>query len=89
MPSLKFLFDYGSPTTYLAWRRLPALLARTGATLEPVPILLSAVFKATGNASPVMVPAKGRWMFTDMQLWAARDGTPSPPTPISRSTPRS
>lgn len=76
MAHLKFLFDYGSPTTYLAWKRLPVLLARTGATLEPVPFLLGAVFKATGNASPVMVPAKGRWMFSDMAMWARRDATP-------------
>jgi 2-hydroxychromene-2-carboxylate isomerase len=75
MALLKFLFDYGSPTTYLAWKRLPGLLARTGARLEAVPILLGAVFKATGHASPAMVAAKGRWMFEDMQLWAARDGT--------------
>jgi 2-hydroxychromene-2-carboxylate isomerase len=26
------------------------------------PMLLGGVFKATGNASPVTVPAKGAWM---------------------------
>jgi len=76
MAVLTFWFDFGSPTTYLAWRRMPAILERTGARLEAVPILLGAVFKATGNASPVTVPAKGRWMTDDMALWARRDGTP-------------
>lgn len=75
MATLKFLFDYGSPTTYLAWKRLPGLLERSGAALEPVPILLGAVFKATGNASPAMIPAKARWMFADMALWAKVAGT--------------
>ncbi len=75
METLKFLFDYGSPTSYLAWKRLPGLLQRTGATLEPVPILLGAVFKATGNSSPAMIPAKARWMFEDMALWAKAAGT--------------
>lgn len=76
MSVLTFWFDFGSPTTYLAWRRMPAILERTGATLDAVPILLGAVFKATGNGSPAMIPAKARWMFDDMALWAARDGTP-------------
>jgi 2-hydroxychromene-2-carboxylate isomerase len=76
MPTVRFLFDYGSPTTYLAWKRLPAIAARTGATVEHVPVLLGAIFKATGNASPAMVPAKGRHMNDDMQRWARRDGTP-------------
>ena len=37
-------------------------------------MLLGGVFKATGNASPVAVPAKGRWMNDDMQRWAKRYG---------------
>ena len=28
---IEFLFDFGSPTTYLAHKRMPALVARTGA----------------------------------------------------------
>jgi 2-hydroxychromene-2-carboxylate isomerase len=76
MPTLRFLFDVGSPTAYLAWKRLPGMTARTGATIEPVPILLGGIFKATGNAPPGTVAAKGRWMADDMALWAKRDGTP-------------
>ena len=34
-------------------------------------MLLGGVFKATGNASPVTVPAKGRWMNDDIARWAA------------------
>lgn len=75
MATLKFLFDYGSPASYLAWKRLPGIVARTGATLELVPILLGGVFKATGNSMPASVPAKGRWMNSDLALWARRDGT--------------
>ena len=37
-------------------------------------MLLGGVFKATGNASPATVPAKGRWMNEDLQRWAARYG---------------
>ena len=52
-------------------------------------MLLGAVFKATGNASPVTVPAKGRWMFQDMARWARRYGVPlamNPHFPINTLT---
>jgi len=49
---VEFLFDFGSPNAYLAWRVLPGIEQRTGVTFEYVPILLGGVFKATGNASP-------------------------------------
>ncbi|TRW17443.1 2-hydroxychromene-2-carboxylate isomerase [Glacieibacterium frigidum] len=71
---IEFLFDFGSPTTYLAHKRLPAIIARTGATVDYVPVLLGGVFKATGNASPVSVPAKGAYMNADMGRFAAREG---------------
>ncbi|WP_439546405.1 2-hydroxychromene-2-carboxylate isomerase [Sandarakinorhabdus sp.] len=75
MPNaIEFLFDVGSPTAYLAWYRLQGIVARTGAVLIPVPILLGGVFKATGGAPPGAVAAKGRWMNEDMARWAARDG---------------
>ena len=60
MTTVEFLFDFGSPTTYLAHKRLPGLVERTRATVDYVPVLLGGLFKATGNASPAAVPAKGR-----------------------------
>jgi 2-hydroxychromene-2-carboxylate isomerase len=74
--SLEFFFDFGSPTSYLAYTQLPKIAAECGATLVWRPMLLGGVFKATGNASPVMVPAKGRWMFQDMSRWARRYAVP-------------
>ena len=72
--TIEFLFDVGSPTAYLAWHRLKSIAARTGARLQPVPILLGGIFKATGGSPPGTVAAKGRWMNEDMARWAARDG---------------
>ncbi len=71
--TIEFLFDVGSPTTYLAHRRLPAIVARTGAAVLHVPVLLGGIFKATGNAPPGMVAARGRWMGIDMARYAARE----------------
>jgi len=35
-------------------------------------MLLGGVFKATGNASPAMVEAKGKWLFDDIQRFAKK-----------------
>ena len=70
--TLEFLFDVGSPTTYLAHKRMPGLIERTGAEVIYIPVLLGGIFKATGNASPVMVPAKGVYMGADMARYAKR-----------------
>jgi 2-hydroxychromene-2-carboxylate isomerase len=74
--TVEFFFDFGSPTTYLAHTQLPRLARESGARLVYRPMLLGGVFKATGNASPVTVPAKGRWMGQDIARWAARYGVP-------------
>ena len=87
--SVDFYFDLGSPTAYLAFTQLPRICADSGATLVCKPMLLGGVFKATGNASPVAVPAKGRWMGQDMAQWARRYGVPfvfNPHFPINTLT---
>ncbi|MGZ5250113.1 MAG: 2-hydroxychromene-2-carboxylate isomerase [Caldimonas sp.] len=87
--SVEYFFDFGSPTSYLAWTQLPKIAAETGAGIVWRPMLLGGVFKATGNASPVSVPAKGRWMNADIARWAARYGVPfrfNPHFPINTLT---
>jgi 2-hydroxychromene-2-carboxylate isomerase len=74
--SVEFFFDVGSPTSYLAWTQLPAICQKAGAELIYRPMLLGAVFKATGNASPAAVPAKSRYMDADMARYARRYGVP-------------
>ena len=86
---VEFFFDFGSPTTYLAYTQLPRIAALAGAQLAWRPMLLGGVFKATGNASPVTVPAKGRWMGQDIARWARRYGVPfafNPHFPINTLT---
>lgn len=52
--NVRFLFDFGSPNAYLAHRVLPDLAARTGVSIEYVPVLLGGIFKATNNQSPMV-----------------------------------
>jgi len=75
-PRIEFHFDFGSPASYLAYTQLPAIAQQAGADLVYRPMLLGGVFKATGNASPVTVPAKGRWMMQDLARWARRYAVP-------------
>ncbi|TDF82279.1 2-hydroxychromene-2-carboxylate isomerase [Pseudomonas sp. H9] len=72
--TVEFFFDLGSPASYLAWTQLPSLCERLDAQLLYRPMLLGGVFQATGNASPVMVPAKARYVFADFQRYAKRYG---------------
>lgn len=54
MPAtIDFLFDFGSPNGYLAWKVLPKIAERTGARINIVPVLLGGLFKLTNNRSPV------------------------------------
>jgi 2-hydroxychromene-2-carboxylate isomerase len=74
--TFEFWFDLGSPAAYIAWKRLPAFEKRTGATAIHKPMLLGGVFKAQGNASPVTIPAKGKWILADLGRAAQKDGIP-------------
>ena len=73
---VEFFFDFGSPAAYLAWTQLPNIAAAAGATIVWRPMLLGGVFKAAGNASPISVAAKGKWMMADLARYAARYGVP-------------
>lgn len=72
--TVEFFFDFGSPAAYLAATQIEAVAGDADVIWRPM--LLGGVFKATGNASPVMVPAKGKWMMDDLSRWAARYGVP-------------
>ena len=79
---VEFFFDYGSPFSYLADTQLPGIAARVGASITHRPMLLGAVLKATGNSSPMAVPAKARHMGRELERWAKRYGVPFRPNPF-------
>jgi 2-hydroxychromene-2-carboxylate isomerase len=65
MVDFKFIFDFGSPKTYLVYKLLPGIEKRTKTKAEYVPVLLGGIFKLTNNVSPIesfkTVPAKGKY----------------------------
>jgi 2-hydroxychromene-2-carboxylate isomerase len=87
--AVEFYFDVGSPAAYLAWTQLPQIARAAGAEIEYRPFLLGGVFQATGNRSPMEVPAKGQYMQDDLQRFARRYGVPfahNPHFPINTLT---
>ena len=69
--SFEFVFDFGGPNSYLAYKMLPDLCARTGAEVVYVPILLGGLFKLTNNQAPMMryaeTPAKQKYEMLEFQ----------------------
>jgi len=80
--TVEFYFDVGSPAAYLAWTQMPRLAAETGAVIDSKPMLLGGVFQATGNKSPMEVPAKGRYVMSDLQRFAQRYQVPFSQNPF-------
>ncbi|HWB45543.1 MAG TPA: 2-hydroxychromene-2-carboxylate isomerase [Hyphomicrobiaceae bacterium] len=66
IPTVEFLYDFGSPNAYFVHKVIPEIEQRTGAAVTYVPMLLGGVFKLTNNQPPLVafkdVPAKRDYM---------------------------
>lgn len=65
--SIDFYFDFSSPYSYIAAHEIEALAARHGRAVNWNPILLGAIFKATGSAPLVDFPLKGQYAVRDFE----------------------
>ena len=78
VPSVEFLFDFGSPNAYLAHKVIPSVEARTGTRFTYLPVLLGGLFKATGNRSPMEafagIPAKLAYEALERDRFVKRHG---------------
>ena len=70
MKQVEFYFDLGSPYSYLGFYQLQKIAADTQAQIIWKPMLLGGVFKATGNSSPMAVPAKAKYSMQDLARWS-------------------
>lgn len=73
-----FWFDFASTYSYLSALRIEPLARDRGVTVNWRPFLLGPVFTAMGwNDSPFNIyPAKGRYMWRDMERLCAHYGLP-------------
>jgi 2-hydroxychromene-2-carboxylate isomerase len=75
-PVLDFWYEFGSTYSYLTAMRIEAAAAASGVDLRWRPFLLGPIFAAQGwTTSPFnLYPAKGRYMWRDLEREAARLG---------------
>lgn len=75
---LEFWFEFGSNYSYLAAMRIEELAHQAGLPVDWKPFLLGPVFQKFGwQTSPfVLQPAKGKYMWRDMEREAMKYGLP-------------
>lgn len=75
---LEFWFEFASTYSYPAAMRIETLAARAGVAIAWRPFLLGPIFQAQGwNDSPFnLYPAKGRYMWRDLERLCAKHGLP-------------
>ena len=78
---MRFLFDFVSPYSYLAWKRVHALAERHGRAVEPVPVLFAVLLDHHGHKGPAEIPAKRDHMVKQLLRISAREGIPFAPPP--------
>ena len=76
---LYFFFDYISHNAYLAWHRAPAIAARHGLKLTPVPVVFGALLSHYRQIGPAELPAKSMWMLRNVLRKALIHGIPIAP----------
>ena len=77
-PGLQFWFEFGSTYSYVSAVRIEEAAAAAGVRISWEPLLLGPIFKEQGwDDSPFNVyPAKGRYMWRDMERLCAGYGIP-------------
>lgn len=77
-PALEIWFEFASSYSYLSVARLEPLAETAGIEVRCRPFLLGPIFGAQGwDTSPFIIyPAKGRYMWRDMERRAALYGLP-------------
>ena len=63
--TVEFFYDVASPYSFLAAIQMPRLAEKANVVWRP--FLIGGVFKAVNNVMPASVPAKGKYMFTDLK----------------------
>ena len=75
-PMIEFWYDFASTYSYLSAMRIEQLAEGHGVTVDWKPFLLGPIFQSQGwSTSPFnLYPAKGRYMWRDMERLAAERG---------------
>lgn len=88
-PRLEFWYDFASTYSYLSAMRIETVAKAHGVKIDWKPFLLGPIFRSQGwDTSPFNVyPAKGRYMWRDMQRLTAERGLSfSVPSPFPQNS---
>ncbi|MGB0907476.1 MAG: 2-hydroxychromene-2-carboxylate isomerase [Maricaulaceae bacterium] len=76
--TIDFIFDFGSPNAYFAYKALPAIAAKYDADINYIPCLLGGIFKSTNNQAPMLsfghVTQKMAYMQLEMSRFIKKHG---------------
>lgn len=76
MTPLRFWFDPISPYAWLAFQRLPQLLAGHSVVVDYQPVLFAGLLKHWGQLGPAEIAPKRDWTWRQVAWLAQRDGVP-------------
>ena len=68
----EFYFDFGSPYSFLAHKKIRLIEEKNSIKIKYMPILLGGILKMTGVKANIDVPIKGKYMIKDCKLWAEK-----------------
>lgn len=74
MRALSFYFDFVSPYSYIAFKRLRELPGDVAVELKPV--LFAGLLQHVGQKGPAEIPEKRRWTYRWCTWWAKEHGIP-------------
>jgi len=69
---VRFLFDFVSPYSYLAWTEIHPTARKHGREVEPVPVLFAALLDHNHHKGPAEIPAKRAYLIKDVMRTAKR-----------------
>ncbi len=71
IPTVQFLFDFGSPNAYLCHKVIPRIEKRKSIRFDYLPVLLGGLFKLANNRSPMQafadIPSKMAYERLEMK----------------------
>ena len=71
---IEFLFDFVSPASWVAYKRMGGIVERTGAHVEMIPVFRGGIMQGSGNSPPFSVPNKGKYTGIDLARFAKKYG---------------
>ena len=68
----EFYFDFISPYSFLAHKRIMELEKQHNIKIKYMPILLDGLHHLSGITAPGLIPSKAKNMIKDCKLWAEK-----------------